>query len=280
METFPNPESAPDGFGLKTYPDSGYYILEQDAGRGRLIADFGAPGETENPGHQHAGIFSFEVSTPDGRLIVDSGTSTYDQGAERDSIRGTAAHNTVRVDQTEQFETWKSFRVGRRAAVHDVACVDKDGCSYVSAWHDGYKHLGVRHSRTVFNIRAGGWLVQDDLTGRGRYSVESYVHLDPRITPRSDGSAVALEPAGWSIGLIEMPHVLMQSDTYSPRLGERLSGATVVGRDWARLPLRWIYWVAPFGPRDMGWERTDRGHLALSSSDLLCVIDPIGVYTY
>lgn len=255
METLPSSESGPDGFGLKAYPDSGYYILEQDAGRGRLIADFGAPGESENPGHQHAGIFSFEVSTPDSRLIVDRGTSTYDGGAERDSLRSTAAHNTVRIDDTDQFEIWKSFRIGRRAAVHDLVCGDTEGTSYVSAWHDGYRHLGIRHRRTIFNIRGGGWLVQDVLTGEGRHSVESYLHLDPSIAPRKQGNAIALEPGGWSIGLVEMPDVLIQTDLYSSRLGERLSAFTVVGQDRGKLPLRWLYWIAPFKPADIGWER-------------------------
>jgi uncharacterized heparinase superfamily protein len=280
VEALPNPAFTPDGFGLKSYPDSGYYILEQAAGRGRLIADFGAPGESENPGHQHAGIFSFEVSTPAGRLIVDRGTSSYAQGPERDSLRGTAAHNTLRVDETDQFEVWKSFRVGRRAAVHDVtrgdiATGDAGAYSYVSAWHDGYRHLGIRHRRTIFNIRAGGWLIVDDLMGEGRRSVESYMHLDPRIRPRIEpskqGSAIALQPDDWSIGLIEMPPALIQADLYSPRLGERLCAATVVGRAWAELPLRWIYWIAPFKPPALGWERTAGAQLILSSTGLLCI---------
>lgn len=294
METPSSPESARDGFGLRAYPDSGYYILEQDAGRGRLIADFGAPGVSENPGHQHAGILSFEVSTPHGRLIVDRGTSTYAEGTERDSLRGTAAHNTVRVDETDQFEVWKSFRVGRRAAVHDVswgdtaagdtAVGDTEGHSYVSGWHDGYRHLGIRHRRTILNIRGGGWLIVDDLLGRGRRSIESYVHLDPRIRPRIElrkpGSTVALQPDDWTIGLIQMPEVLIQTDLYSRRLGERLSAASVVGRAWAELPLRWIYWIAPFKAEMIGWERPDSAKLRLLSSSWLCTVDLAVIDSY
>ncbi len=66
-------------FKLLEYPSSGYYILDQPAGR--LIADYGAPGSSCNPGHQHAGIFSYEISCMQGRVIVDTGTGSYEAGA-------------------------------------------------------------------------------------------------------------------------------------------------------------------------------------------------------
>ena len=92
-------------FTLLEYPSSGYYILDQPAGR--LIADYGAPGSSYNPGHQHAGIFSYEISCMQGRVIVDTGTGSYEAGAERDHLRGTAAHNTIRIDETNQFVVWE-----------------------------------------------------------------------------------------------------------------------------------------------------------------------------
>ena len=128
-------------FDLLQYPASGYYILDQPAGR--LIADYGAPGSSYNPGHQHAGIFGYEISADQGRVIVDTGASSYEAGAERDSLRGTAAHNTIRVDETNQFRVWGAFRAGRRAFVHDVQARSGRGWHSMTGRHDGYRHVGV-----------------------------------------------------------------------------------------------------------------------------------------
>ena len=269
METLSTADPASANFGLSAYPDSGYFVLDQECGR--LIADFGAPGSSKDPGHLHAGIFSYEVSTRQGRLIVDRGTATYAEGSERASLRGSAAHNTVRVDGLDQFEVWKSFRLGRRAAAHDIMYHRETGMetdsAYVSGWHDGYRRLGIRHRRTIFNLRIGGWLIQDDVVGHGWHSIESYLHLDPRIAPRLASDAIVLEPAGWSIVLVAMPEVLIQCDLYSPRLGQRLPAATIVARSRTYLPLRWLYWIAPFPPESLGWESPSEGLLALSAAD-------------
>lgn len=128
---------------IEAMPDSGYVRLQ--AGSAVLIADVGAIGPDYLPGHAHADTLSFELSLHGRRVLVNSGTSTYEPGSERLRQRGTAAHNTVTVDGQDSSEVWSSFRVARRARPHDVAWgVDATGSLWVAAAHDGYRRLPGR----------------------------------------------------------------------------------------------------------------------------------------
>jgi hypothetical protein len=42
-----------------------------------------------------------------------------------------------------------------------------DGSRQLSAWHDGYRRLGVSHRRTVTALASGGWRIDDDLLPTG-----------------------------------------------------------------------------------------------------------------
>src|SRR5271157_263629 len=95
---------------INTHPaPSGYIRLENDATV--ILFDAGPVGPDYQPGHAHADTLSFELSHRGQRLLVNSGISTYECGAERQWQRGTAAHNTVRVDGCDQSEVWSAFRV-------------------------------------------------------------------------------------------------------------------------------------------------------------------------
>jgi len=250
---------AGDAFRCEAFPASGYYLLAQRAGR--LIADFGGPGSMENPGHAHAGIFSFEISCPRGRVAVDGGTFSYEYGKERLRARGTAAHNTVRVGGRDQFDLWGAFRVGRRAQVHDLEWRPESGAARLSAWHDGYRRLGVRHRRTIVSVADLGWLIADELEGEGEHLVESFLHLAPEIAPETDGEVTELDPLGWTVAVLRGPAFRPHADSYSPRLGERLPACTLACREQPRLPVRRLYWMAPLPPQQLRWEEGGDGFL-------------------
>src|SRR4029077_5136808 len=75
----------------------------------------GEIGPDHLPGHAHADTLSFELSLRGQRVLVNTGTSTYELSAERLRQRGTAAHNTVVVDGVNSSQVWSSFRGARRA---------------------------------------------------------------------------------------------------------------------------------------------------------------------
>lgn len=155
--------------------ESGYVRLEN---RNTIVLFDAAPiGPDYQPGHSHADALSFEVSHLGHRLVVNSGTSTYECGPERSRQRGTDAHNTAVIDDTDQSEVWAAFRVARRAKPFDVRT---DHSSYVEASHDGYHRMKspVTHRRRV-ELTVGGLRITDILEGSGVHDVRIHFHIHP-----------------------------------------------------------------------------------------------------
>jgi hypothetical protein len=79
-------------------------------------------------------------------IIVDSGTGTYQTSRIRINERKTSAHNTVAVNEKNQFQVWSSFRVGKRA----ICTIEKESNNSIVAHHNGYQsRFGVTHRRRV-----------------------------------------------------------------------------------------------------------------------------------
>jgi uncharacterized heparinase superfamily protein len=154
---------------------SGYVRLER--GETVLLFDAAPIGPDYQPGHAHADTLSFEVSYRGRRVLVNSGTSTYEKNAERLRQRSTAAHNTVRIDGADQSEIWGAFRVARRARPFGLKT---DRNSYVEAAHTGYHRLPspVTHRRRV-ELDEDRVTVTDTLEGDGEHAIELFWHLYP-----------------------------------------------------------------------------------------------------
>lgn len=195
-------------------------------------------------------------------------------------MRGTGAHNTIRINGADQFDVWKSFRVGRRADVHEVKTHSEADYGYVTGWHDGYRSLGIQHRRTIFNLRIGGWLVVDSLAGTGWHAVDSLLHLAPEVQPKISGNVAELQPTEWCVGLIAMPEVIVLSDLYSPRLGVRLASTTLAGQSYAALPLNWVYWIAPHPGSSLDWHGSGDGLLCLSTPSGRVDVNPLFMEAY
>lgn len=179
---------------------SGYRRVECSAAV--LLVDLAKVGVHYQPGHAHADTLSFELSLHGRRVFVNSGTSTYQPGPQREFERSTAAHNTVEVDGKDSSEVWSAFRVARRARPHDVAVeYDRRGGFKVRGSHDGYARLGgkVIHSREWI-IRERDLIITDRLTGRFDRAIARF-YLHPSVVPQ-DGAAFLLpngETCRWSV---------------------------------------------------------------------------------
>src|SRR5450432_3605085 len=69
----------------------------------KLVMDVGALGYTSIAAHGHADALSVMLAAGDEYILVDSGTYAYHSHPDwRSYFRGTAAHNTVRVDCFDQ----------------------------------------------------------------------------------------------------------------------------------------------------------------------------------
>jgi uncharacterized heparinase superfamily protein len=160
--------------------ESGYVRLENE--QTVIIFDAAPLGPDYQPGHGHADALSFELSSRGKRVFVNTGTSTYDEGAARAYERGTAAHNTIRVDGVDQSEMWASFRVARRARPFDLRT---DHSSFAEAAHDGYHRLRPRitHRRRI-DLRGSTVTISDRLEGIGQHFIEMFYHLAPGAEPK------------------------------------------------------------------------------------------------
>ncbi|HZH72603.1 MAG TPA: alginate lyase family protein [Mariniphaga sp.] len=160
--------------------DTGYISVKKD--KYTLIIDAGAVGPDYQPGHAHADTLSFELSCDEQRIIVDSGTSCYGTGPERLRQRGTAAHNTVSVDNLNSSEVWSGFRVARRARIKERT-IQKNGDSIViTASHDGFKRIrGVKYHKRIWSIGNTRIKITDIIDGSGKHFISSFLHFHPDI---------------------------------------------------------------------------------------------------
>lgn len=162
-----------------TLSDSGYRKITKL--RCECVIDVGHIGPDYIPGHAHADTFNFElriqsrITNHKSPFIVDTGLSTYEIGKRRDFERGTAAHNTVVVNGQNSSEVWGGFRVAERAGI--VALDESD--DRIRATHDGYKKLGILHTRT-FEFYDNQVVIRDELDKDAE--AKAYLHFHPDVT--------------------------------------------------------------------------------------------------
>jgi len=159
---------------------SGYVRLQRD-GAVALI-DAAPIGPDYLPGHAHADTLSFELSLGDKRVLVNGGTSTYENDDQRRIERSTPMHNTVTVDGQDSSELWGAFRVARRARVLDLDVRRGKAELAVEAAHDGYRRLPgkVTHTRS-WTLSKDRLQVKDQLSGQFRQAIARF-HLHPDVS--------------------------------------------------------------------------------------------------
>lgn len=170
------------------FNDGGYYILGTDfetPSEIRLVADAGALGYREIAAHGHADALSFTLSLGGEEMLVDPGTYAYHTQPEwRAYFRGTAAHNTVRIDGRDQSEPGGSFMWLRKARARVALWATSTERDVLHASHDGYCRLPdpVLHRRRIALDKPGRRIViHDCLDMRGTHDVEIFLHAAPEV---------------------------------------------------------------------------------------------------
>ncbi len=169
--------------------ESGYRRMDWDAFS--LMADVGDVGPDYIPGHAHADTFSFVLSVVQQPFVVDTGISTYEKNARRQSERSTSAHNTVQVGTQEQSEVWGGFRVGRRAYVR-ILEEQPDSPTQgfrLRAEHNGYAHIGGTHQRT-FSREGGALVIEDAVSVASNEPAYAHLHFAAGVEIRLEGQTL------------------------------------------------------------------------------------------
>lgn len=179
--------------GLTHLGDAGYIrVADKEA---VALLDVAPVGPDDLPGHAHADTLSFELSLFGRRVIVNSGTSEYGAGPERQRQRGTPAHTTVTVDDADSSEVWSGFRVARRARPFGLWIESGANGLKVSCSHDGYTRLsGKPAHRRFWHFTPGALKVTDTVDGRFR-TARARFHFHPDFVVKGHSDTFA---AGWN----------------------------------------------------------------------------------
>ena len=150
-------------FVSRFFPNAGIAVLIDD--NLQIIADFGSFGEGSG-GHSHSDTLSIVAFLGDEELLIDPGTYTYIAEPKlRDWFRGTAAHNTIRVDGLDQATPAGPFRW------HNPPV-----CEARSLYEGVCRYRGITHCRTL-SLENHKLTIEDRIDGpAGEHLVEQFWH--------------------------------------------------------------------------------------------------------
>jgi hypothetical protein len=187
----------------REFPEGGYFVLGSGLDTPqeiRLVADAGPLGYLGIAAHGHADALAFTLSLGGHEFLVDPGTYTYQGDSPwRQYFRGTAAHNTVRIDGLDQSVSGGTFMWIDKARVRNVAFRTGDDEDVMIAEHDGYLRLKqpLLHRREIrLHKREARLTVTDDLLGEGSHEAEWFWHFAEAIQVRLEGDRVIATDAG------------------------------------------------------------------------------------
>ena len=126
-------------------------------------------------GHSHADLLSLVIRLGDEQVLLDPGTYTYvADPALRDWFRGTAAHNTVRIDGRDQAQPAGPFRWSGPPEVEIREWISKPRHDYLDA---ACRYAGFTHRRRVLLVKPDLLFVLDRIEGPpGEHLLEQYWH--------------------------------------------------------------------------------------------------------
>jgi len=161
----------------RLFADAGLAVMA--AGPLQVIVDAGPFGAGRG-GHSHSDTLSLVVRRGAEEILVDAGTCTYvAEPAWRDWFRGTAAHNTVRVNEAPQAEPRTPFGWHDPPAVRIRDWSATAGSDFLDAI---CSYRGFTHRRRVLLLRPALLVVLDDVEGTEQALVEQFWHAGQEVT--------------------------------------------------------------------------------------------------
>ena len=157
--------------------DNAGVVVMVDADR-QIVVKAGPFGEGSG-GHSHSDILSLVVRAGPREILIDPGTYTYTTDpAERDRYRGSAGHNTIRIDERDQATPAGPFRWLDKPVVEIREWLP----SLLEGRLDAVcRYRGFTHRRRIRFLKPRFVVVLDTVDGpSGDHLVEQFWHLDSR----------------------------------------------------------------------------------------------------
>jgi len=155
----------------RLFPDAGTVVMA--AGDIQIVIKAGGFGPG-SAGHSHSDALSFVCRRGADWLLVDSGTYTYLDPEWRDRFRGSAAHNTIRIDHHDQATPTGPFGWAGRP---DVRIVDWSSTEDRDSLTAECRYSGFTHRRRLLFLKPDALFVLDQVEGPpGEHLVEQFWH--------------------------------------------------------------------------------------------------------
>ena len=172
------------------FPDGGLYVLADSQPYAQAMVVDAGPQGVGRSGHGHADALSLRLTMDGRRWLVDSGSGVYisKDPAERNTFRGTGAHNTVRVDGVDQAVADEPFSWTHIPTTQVENWIAGKSFTYFVGSHNGYARLAdpVEHRRHVLKIAGDVWLVRDVALGRTEHELELRWHFAPDLEVQNE----------------------------------------------------------------------------------------------
>ncbi|HSB13003.1 MAG TPA: alginate lyase family protein [Bryobacteraceae bacterium] len=184
-ESLDNPRTAAPVSSLaRLFPDAGVAII-QDEGL-HIICDAG-PFGSGSGGHSHSDTLAIVVRLGADEILIDPGTCTYvADPALRNCFRGSAAHNTVRVDGVDQGVANGPFSWASKPEVRILGWRSDPNHAWLAAECSFAK---IRHRRSLLLLRPFLLIVADQIDGlAGLHRLEQFWHFGEPVTPVAPGT--------------------------------------------------------------------------------------------
>ncbi len=211
---------------ILSMPESGYTRMNLAGENNVLLINHADIKPKYQPGHAHADTLSFELSLQGHRVFVNTGTSQYGLGEERNRQRSTPVHNTLNVNFQDSSQVWHGFRVANRAKVIQYDQHSRMNIATVSAAHNGYTRLNKKwvHHRT-FASEIEQLVITDALAGAkaAKANVRYHLHPDVKLKKLTEEQGVLQLLNGVQVNLqVQGGKMRLGSFHYFPQFGVKL----------------------------------------------------------
>jgi hypothetical protein len=182
------------------FPDGGLYVLADAEPYVQVLVVDAGPQGMGRAGHGHADALGLRLAMDGRRWLVDAGSGVYisNDPAERNALRGTAAHNTLRVDGLDQAVPAGPFSWTHIPATQTEKWIAGKTFTYFVGSHNGYARLNdpVIHRRHILKVAGGVCLVRDVVLGRAEHELDIRWHFAPDLVIRKNAVRKNVPAAG------------------------------------------------------------------------------------
>jgi hypothetical protein len=235
------------------FEDGGLYIIASDHEMpSQMVVDAGPHG-IGHGGHGHADALSVSLSVNRRRWLIDPGSYMYiAPGDERDEFRGTAAHNTLRIDHLDQAVPETPFSWHSIPRVSVEKWFTGSISTLLAANHSGYRRLAdpVLHRRIIFHLHGGFWLVRDIAEGQAAHELQIFWHFAPDLQVAAKANLMtAVSPNGEKLALVSATpsvwNLEVQPGFVSPAYGQKQPASIGVCSAQVQLPVEHATLIVP-----------------------------------